>query len=33
MADKTKKIKKKINKNQLWNSFKNEINKLGGKII
>ena len=27
MADKTKKIKKKINKNQLWNSFKNEINK------
>ena len=27
MVDKTKKIKKKINKNQLWNSFKNEINK------
>jgi len=27
MAYKTKKIKKKINKNQLWNSFKNEINK------
>ena len=27
MADKTKNIKKKINKNQLWNSFKNEINK------
>ncbi|MAU36533.1 MAG: hypothetical protein CMD14_04070 [Flavobacteriales bacterium] len=26
MADKTKKIKKKINKKQLWNSFKNEIN-------
>jgi Transcription initiation factor TFIIIB, Brf1 subunit/Transcription initiation factor TFIIB len=25
MVDKTKKIKKKINKNQLWNSFKNEI--------
>lgn len=27
MVDKTKKIKKRINKNQLWNSFKNEINK------
>ena len=26
MADKTKKIKKKINKKHLWNSFKNEIN-------
>ena len=26
MADKTKKIKKKINKKQLWNSFKSEIN-------